>query len=198
MPTTPVNNATVYGDFAGLEKLKSGAARSDRSAVREVARQFESLFARMMIKSMRAAIGKDPIFGSDQAQTYQTMFDDQLSLELTKGKGLGLADMLMRQLQHSGATGKAAAAGGAAAKHASPAAIAPRGASGTPAAPPHAAATGPTSTDPDYARKVTAVADQVPAQLATGATSSAALKFAAALPMTSATRQAPGEELSHG
>jgi flagellar protein FlgJ len=27
------------------------------------------------------------------------MFDDQLSLELTKGKGLGLADMLVRQLQ---------------------------------------------------------------------------------------------------
>ena len=28
------------------------------------------------------------------------MYDDQLSLELTKGKGLGLADMLVRQMQH--------------------------------------------------------------------------------------------------
>jgi len=108
MATTPVNNASVYGDFAGLEKLKSGAARSDPAAVREVARQFESLFARMMIKSMRAAVGKDPIFGSDQAQTYQGMYDDQLSLELTRGKGLGLADMLVRQLQQTGAAAKAA------------------------------------------------------------------------------------------
>jgi len=114
MATTPVNNASIYGDFAGLEKLKSGAARSDPAALRQVARQFESLFARMMIKSMRDAVGKDPIFGSDQAQTYQGMYDDQLSLELTRGKGLGLADMLVRQLQQSGATANTAAGGAAA------------------------------------------------------------------------------------
>lgn len=113
MATTPVNNASVYGDFAGLEKLKSGAARNDPAAVRQVAQQFESLFARMMIKSMRAAIGKDPIFGSDQAQTYQSMLDDQLSVELTRGKGLGLADMLVRQLQQAGSTAKAAGPGAA-------------------------------------------------------------------------------------
>ncbi|HUL45735.1 MAG TPA: glucosaminidase domain-containing protein [Steroidobacteraceae bacterium] len=119
MATTPVNNASVYGDFAGLEKLKSGAARNDPAAVRQVAQQFESLFARMMIKSMRDAIGKDPIFGSDQAQTYQGMYDDQLSLELTKGKGLGLADMLVRQLQQAGASGKTTANGAAPATGAS-------------------------------------------------------------------------------
>jgi peptidoglycan hydrolase FlgJ len=110
--TAPVNNnAGVYGDFAGLEKLKSSAARNDPTALRQVAKQFESLFARMMIKSMRDAIGKDPIFGSDQAQTYQGMFDDQLSLELTQGKGLGLADMLTRQLQHANAGGNTATTG---------------------------------------------------------------------------------------
>jgi peptidoglycan hydrolase FlgJ len=108
--TTPLKGADagVYGDFSGLEKLKAGARTDDPNAVRQVAKQFESLFARMLIKSMRDAVGKDPIFGSDQAQTYQGMFDDQLSLELTKGKGLGLADMLMRQLQR---TGTAAAPG---------------------------------------------------------------------------------------
>ena len=114
MPTAPVNNASAYGDFAGLEKLKAGARGNDPAAIRQVAQQFESLFARMMIKSMRDAIGKDPIFGSDQAQTYQGMYDDQLSLELTKGKGLGLADMLVRQLQKSGAASGGAASGTAA------------------------------------------------------------------------------------
>ena len=98
-------SSEVYGDFAGLEKLKSGVRGNDATAIRQVARQFESLFARMMIKSMRDAIGKDPIFGSDQQQMYQGMFDNQLSLELTKGRGLGLSDMLMRQLQHAGAAG---------------------------------------------------------------------------------------------
>jgi len=114
--TTPVANASVYGDFAGLERLKS-SLRHDPDAIRQVARQFEGLFARMMIKSMRDAIGRDPIFGSDQAQLYQGMFDDQLSLELTRGRGLGLADMLVRQLQRAGGTaaGGGAVAGGAAA-----------------------------------------------------------------------------------
>jgi peptidoglycan hydrolase FlgJ len=137
MATTPVNNASVYGDFAGLEKLKSGAARNDPAAVRQVARQFESLFARMMIKSMREAVGKDPIFGSDQAQTYQSMYDDQLSMELTKGKGLGLADMLVRQLQQSGAAVNAAARGAAPASSA--------GAAGGASPTPRASATGSAS-----------------------------------------------------
>ena len=105
------NSSEVYGDFAGLEKLKSGVRSNDATAIRQVARQFESLFARMMIKSMRDAIGKDPIFGSDQQQMYQGMFDNQLSLELTKGRGLGLSDMLMRQLQHAGAAGTTGSAG---------------------------------------------------------------------------------------
>jgi len=115
------NRAAVYGDFAGLQKLKTSVRGNDPNALRQVAQQFESLFARMMIKSMRKAIGSDPIFGSDQAQTYQGMFDDQLSLELTRGRGLGLTDMLMRQLHGASA---ATAAGSHASSTTSPTASA--------------------------------------------------------------------------
>jgi flagellar protein FlgJ len=104
--TAPVDSAAgVYNDFAGLAALKKNARTNDPDALRQVAKQYESLFARMMIKSMRDAAGKDPIFGSDEAQSYQEMYDDQLSIEMTKGRGLGLADMLVRQLQRlSGGT----------------------------------------------------------------------------------------------
>jgi flagellar protein FlgJ len=41
---------------------------------------------------------------------YQDMFDDQIAMQLSKGKGLGLADMLVRQLQGGiGGTEQAAA-----------------------------------------------------------------------------------------
>ncbi len=110
----PVSDVRAYGDFAGLEALKKSAHGDDPAAVREVARQFESLFARMLIKSMRDAIGRDPIFGSDQEEAYQSMFDDQLSLELTRGHGLGLADMLVRQLQRRGPGGANSSKGGSA------------------------------------------------------------------------------------
>ena len=136
--TSGVSNQTgVYGDFAGLEKLKSSARSQDPSALRQVAQQFESLFARMMLKSMRKAIGTDPIFGSDQSQMYQGMFDDQLSLDLTRGRGLGLADMLMRQLRGGtqGAAAEVRAFSPAAATGPSPAAApAPTAATAAPGA----------------------------------------------------------------
>lgn len=99
--------ADTYTDFSGLQALKRAAADNDPTAVRKVARQFESMFTRMMLKSMRDAVGADPIFGSDQEKTYQGMYDDQLALQLSKGRGLGLADMLVRQLQRLGGAGAA-------------------------------------------------------------------------------------------
>jgi flagellar protein FlgJ len=101
MAAPPIKDAAIYSDLSGLAALKRSATAADPNALRQVARQFESVFAKMMLTSMRQASSSvgDSLFGSDQAQFYQGMFDDQLSLELTKGKGLGLADMLVRQLQ---------------------------------------------------------------------------------------------------
>jgi peptidoglycan hydrolase FlgJ len=113
--TSRLDSGQIYGDFAGLQALKKGARASDPTAIRQVAQQFESLFARMMIKSMRDAIGKDPIFGGSQSEMYQGLFDDQLSLEMTKGRGLGLADMLVRQLQQRAGGGNSSSAGSSAA-----------------------------------------------------------------------------------
>ena len=105
--------APAYTDLAGLSKLKRAAGNNDPAAIRAVAEQFESMFTRMMLKSMRDASGPDPMFGSDQEQMYQGMADDQLAVQLSKGKGFGLADMLVRQLQRMGVKGADAAAKGA-------------------------------------------------------------------------------------
>jgi len=96
MAIEPVSTV-FYADPANLNGLKREAAQSPEG-LREVARQFESLFTNMMLKSMRSASQGDPMFGSDQADFYQDMFDQQLAVELGKGRGLGLADMLVRQL----------------------------------------------------------------------------------------------------
>src|SRR5215470_13904375 len=105
--TTPVTDASVYSDLAGLAALKRDARAQDPSALRAVAKQFESIFAKMMLTSMRKASFGDPLLGSDQQDFYQGMFDDQLSMELTKGRGLGLADMLVQQLTRAGLAGGA-------------------------------------------------------------------------------------------
>ena len=118
MSTLPIpsdTSADIYTDFSGLQALRRAAAKNDPSAVRKVAQQFESMFTRMMLKSMRDTVGTDPLFGSDQEKMYQGMYDDQLALQLSKGRGLGLADMLVRQLQRLSGPAPAPAPKGSAA-----------------------------------------------------------------------------------
>jgi peptidoglycan hydrolase FlgJ len=99
---TGPSNINFFADFQGLASLKNDAKDKAPTALKEAARQFESLFTQMLLKSMREAnksFGEDSLFGSDQGDMYQDMFDDQIAMQLSKGKGLGLADMLVRQLQ---------------------------------------------------------------------------------------------------
>ncbi|MFL6620655.1 MAG: flagellar assembly peptidoglycan hydrolase FlgJ [Povalibacter sp.] len=100
--TSGPTNVSFYADPQGLSSLKSEAKARDPQALKEVAKQFESLFTQMLMKSMREANKSfsdgDSLFGSDQADFYQDMFDQQMAVHLSQGKGLGLADVLVRQL----------------------------------------------------------------------------------------------------
>jgi len=88
-------NISTYNDFQGLSQLRSEARVRSPEATREAARQFEALFVQMMLKSMRDA---NAVLGEERDTTYEEMFDKQISMEMTKGKGLGMADMMLRQL----------------------------------------------------------------------------------------------------
>jgi flagellar protein FlgJ len=57
---------------------------------------------------------------SDATNTYQEMYDQQLAVQMSQGKGLGLADMLVQQLTRSGLKGTTAATGGEAGATATP------------------------------------------------------------------------------
>jgi flagellar protein FlgJ len=93
-----ISNASVYTDFNGLAELKAGGGKDSPETLRAVARQFESIFTQMMLKSMRDANLGEGLFDNDQSRMYMDMFDKQVSLEMSSGKGLGLADMMVRQL----------------------------------------------------------------------------------------------------
>jgi flagellar protein FlgJ len=82
-------------DFQGLAQLRQDASVPSQDTAREAARQFEALFVQMMLKSMRDA---NAVLGESQDTTYQEMFDQQIAMEMTRGRGLGIADMMSRQL----------------------------------------------------------------------------------------------------
>ncbi len=108
--TLPVVAPSHYADFQGLESLKAGARANDKGALREAARQFESLFTHMMLKSMRAASQGESLGDSEDVKFYQDMFDQQLAVQMSKGDGLGLASRLIEQLARDAAARPDAAA----------------------------------------------------------------------------------------
>jgi len=91
--TAPVFDATQFAE------LRYGAQKNDPATLREVAGQFEALFIQSVLKNMREASLGDPLFGdSNSHEMYQGMLDQQLATEMAAGRGLGLAEMLVRQL----------------------------------------------------------------------------------------------------
>ena len=99
----PLIDSSQLADAGNLAALKRAAAKHSPQALRAAAKQFESLFVSMVLKSVRQANFKDPLFGSDQGNLYQDMYDDQIAAQISQGKGLGLADMLVQQLRREGA-----------------------------------------------------------------------------------------------
>jgi flagellar protein FlgJ len=91
--------ASAYFDFQGLAALRNDATQRPSQAVGEVAAHFESLFVQMMLKSMRDATVKGGLFDSNQMDTYQSMYDQQVSLHLSQQGGLGLSEILVEQLE---------------------------------------------------------------------------------------------------
>jgi flagellar protein FlgJ len=90
-----------YTDVQGLNTLRTQARAQDPEALRSTAKQFETIFTKMMLQSMRdARLGED-IFGSSAGDMYQSMFDDQIALEMSRGQGIGIAEMLLEQLKRS-------------------------------------------------------------------------------------------------
>lgn len=86
-------------DFAQYTTLRAAADKNDPAALREVASQFEALFLQTMLKSMRDASLAEPLFGdSDSLEMYQDMMDKQLAVEMASGRGIGFADIIVRQL----------------------------------------------------------------------------------------------------
>ncbi|NWE13282.1 flagellar assembly peptidoglycan hydrolase FlgJ [Pseudomonas yamanorum] len=99
---TSTADSGSYSDLNRLNQLKFGDKNSDGN-MRKVAQEFESLFLGEMLKSMRSAteaLGKDNPLNTPAAKQYQEMYDQQLAVSLSReGGGIGLADVLLRQMQ---------------------------------------------------------------------------------------------------
>ena len=94
-----IGSTRSYLDFEGLGQLKGQARQDAKSATRETAQQFEAMFIQMMMKSMRESVMKSELSENAPLDTYQSMFDKEASIQLGKRNSMGLADMLVKNLE---------------------------------------------------------------------------------------------------
>lgn len=103
MMTTPDLSSRFALDVGSVEALKRQARAEPDKALKAAAAQFEALLMQMMLKSMREAADSAGSTDSQDTKLYKSLLDQQLSVALSR-RGLGLADVMSRQLSGGGPT----------------------------------------------------------------------------------------------
>lgn len=77
---------------------KAAAANAVSPELKAAAKQFEAIFIRQMIGSMRTAKLADDILGSDAGNQFREMADARTADSLADKGSFGIAEMLVKQL----------------------------------------------------------------------------------------------------
>ena len=79
--------------------LESAAATGDKAAIRATAQKFESQFIAQMLGHMFKGVKTDGMFGGGQAEsTWRDFYVEEVSDVIAKRGGIGVADIVERQL----------------------------------------------------------------------------------------------------
>jgi flagellar protein FlgJ len=100
MAIVPNNINNLASDAQSLDKLRYQAKQAPDKALKVAAQQFEMVFLNMMLKTMREATPQDGMMDSEQTKMFTGMLDQQLAQEMS-ARGVGLADVMVRQLSRS-------------------------------------------------------------------------------------------------
>jgi flagellar protein FlgJ len=94
-------NDSLAVDVSGAQALRASAAVGDKAGLRKAAQQFESLMIGMMLKNMREtkfSDEDDPMTSGEGTKLYRDLLDQQWATQLSKGRGLGFADMIVNSM----------------------------------------------------------------------------------------------------
>ena len=85
------------------ENLAQGGADDEarRAKMRQACEGFESIFIQKMWEQMRATLPKEGLMKSKEEEFWMSMYDQELARSVTSAGGIGLADMMMRQMSRN-------------------------------------------------------------------------------------------------
>ncbi len=96
-----------FGDIPGqLNKLSSLRGNDDivarKAKLRKAAGDFEAIFVRQILKSMRSTLTSGGMFGSGSVgEIYSDMMDNAISEKIAERGDMGLADIIYKQMVKS-------------------------------------------------------------------------------------------------
>jgi len=93
-------NGSFALDARGLDALRMRAKNDPEQALKGASQQFEAVFLSTLLKSMRDATPQDGVTDSEQTRAYTSMLDQQLAQTLSS-KGIGLSEVMLKQLQRN-------------------------------------------------------------------------------------------------
>ena len=105
---TETISPSIYSDNSSLDRIRQKGLTDSPAAIKAAAKEFESFFMNMMLKSMRqasAVIGEESMFSSPQEKMFIGMLDEQMSVELSQKGSLGIAELITRNLTPKTAVG---------------------------------------------------------------------------------------------
>lgn len=88
----------------GLDAIKTMGRDKNPDAIRQVAKQFEAMFMQQMLKTMRDTndvFAEGNYLDTSQIKFHREMLDQQMVLNLTSGRGIGLAEQFYQSMMQS-------------------------------------------------------------------------------------------------
>lgn len=92
---------TTIASPAAAPSTTGSPASAQRAELARAAKAFEAIFVRQLIGSMREAGQGDDIMGSSAVDQFQELSDARTADGLADKGGLGIANMLLQQLDHA-------------------------------------------------------------------------------------------------
>lgn len=97
------DNARDTSQSQAMQALRArlAAGQSDEQELMEACRGFEAIFMNKLWQEMRSTVPRDGYLHSQEEEFYVSLFDQELADKMADAGGVGLADMLFRQLQET-------------------------------------------------------------------------------------------------
>ena len=91
----------VTGDFAAhlASATEKAQASKDDAKLKATCKDMEAMFLNMMLADMRKTVDKSKLVDTSKEEIMTSMLDGEVTKNMASAGGIGLADMLYRQLR---------------------------------------------------------------------------------------------------